>query len=520
VENCPGRVVLKKFIFLIFISTLFPFFGIAQYANHWINFNQTYYRIPIGKDGMYRLTYNDLQTAGFPVASVDPRFIQVFHRGAEQAITLQGQSDAQFNPGDYLEFYGQRNDGTRDALLYQPSSLQPHPYYNLFSDTTSYFLTWSAVPPAGKRMNSFSENNIGGIPKEAAHTDRKLSIYVSEYSGGNSIYNGEIQNTIFDEGEGWTDSYICTQNSGCLGVKDFVLSDMTNGVPAAGNPKLELLIVGRDGLNHQTQVYAGSNAGSLRLISTQNFVNFQTQLVTTDLNWSDIGTDGNLRVQVKALGVGGIRDRVSVSYIRVTFPHDFNLLGETSKLLQLRPNPSGKSYIEISNPGVALRIWDITDLNNVSTIGTNSASGILSAVVSNTLFARTLYVSSEIHTPSVHLVSFQQVNPSTCDYLIVTHASLFTAAQGYASYRASTAGGGFHPLTVTMDQLYNQFNYGETSPLAIYQFVKWMVETGSPKYLFLIGKGRDVSAGCQHPIWFTAPGCGAPDLYRRCLPAE
>src|SRR5882762_9406940 len=103
------RVVLKKFILLPFISVLFPLFGNAQYPNDWINFNQTYYRIPIGKDGIYRLTYNDLQSAGFPVASVDPRFLQVFYRGLEQAITVQGQSDAQFNPGDFLEFYGQRN---------------------------------------------------------------------------------------------------------------------------------------------------------------------------------------------------------------------------------------------------------------------------------------------------------------------------------------------------------------------------------------------------------------------------
>src|SRR5258706_3381317 len=147
--------------------------------------------MPIGKDAMYRLTYNDLQSAGFPVASVDPRFIQVFHRGLEQAITAQGQSDAQLNPGDYLEFYGQRNDGTRDALLYQSPSLQPHSYYNLFSDTTSYFLTWRSVPPAGKRMNSFNENNVGGIPKDASHGDQELIIYVNEYSGGKTISNGE-----------------------------------------------------------------------------------------------------------------------------------------------------------------------------------------------------------------------------------------------------------------------------------------------------------------------------------------
>src|SRR5258706_8814233 len=362
-------------------------------------------------------------------------------------------------------------------------------------------------------MNAFSENNIGGIPKEAAHTDQELSIYATEYSRGNSISNGEIQNTVFDEGEGWTDSYICTLNSGCLGLKDYGLSNITNGVPAQGNPKLELLIAGRDELSHQTQVYAGPNSGSLRLISTQNFINFQTQRVTTDLNWSDIGADGRMTVEVKALGVAGGRDKISGLYIRVTFPQDFNLAGQTQKWLRLHPNPSGKSYIEMSNPGAALKVWDITDPDNVSTIGTNSASGIWSAMVSNSLSDRTLYVSNEINIPSLHLVAFQPMAPPAFDYLIVTHTPLLAAAQTYASYRASTEGGGFHPLAVTMDQLYNQFNYGETSPLAIYQFVKWMVEKGPPKYLFLIGKGRDVSAGYErHPSGFTdlVPSAGLP----------
>ena len=59
-------------------------------------FNQQYYKIPVAKDGIYRLTYTDLQNAGFPVGSIDPRRIQIFHRGVEQRITVQGEGDAVF----------------------------------------------------------------------------------------------------------------------------------------------------------------------------------------------------------------------------------------------------------------------------------------------------------------------------------------------------------------------------------------------------------------------------------------
>ena len=71
-------------------------------------------------------------------------------------------------------------------------------------------------------------------------------------------------------------------------------------------------------------------------------------------------------------------------------------------------------------------------------------------------------------------------------------ASYSDVVKAYASYRASPEGGGYDTLVVTVDQLYNQFNYGETSSVGIYEFVKFMVNNGSPRYLFLIGKGRDV----------------------------
>src|SRR6478609_2191573 len=80
----------------------------AQFSNEWINYSQTYYKIPVSKNGIYKITYADLQFAGVPLGSIDPRRINIFHRGMEQAIFVQGQSDAQFDPADFIEFFGHR----------------------------------------------------------------------------------------------------------------------------------------------------------------------------------------------------------------------------------------------------------------------------------------------------------------------------------------------------------------------------------------------------------------------------
>src|SRR5688572_14896611 len=127
--------VVSAFFFL-FIT----FHAVCQYGNEWISFGQQYFKIPVGSDGLYRIPYQELVQAGFPVAA-DPKTFQLFHRGVEQAILVEGEGDGVFHSNDYIEFFGRRNDGTLDSTLYENSGHQPHRYYNLFSDTTSYFLT-------------------------------------------------------------------------------------------------------------------------------------------------------------------------------------------------------------------------------------------------------------------------------------------------------------------------------------------------------------------------------------------
>ncbi|MGE0587972.1 MAG: C25 family cysteine peptidase [Cyclobacteriaceae bacterium] len=491
--------VLRCLVALAMISCTYLAHG--QYANSWIDFNKEYYKVTLASDGAFRLTYSDLQNAGFPVGSVDPRRIQLYHRGIEQAIIVQGQADAQFNPSDYIEFYGRKNDGVTDTRLYSAPNLQPHTYYNLYSDTSAYFLTWSQALVQGKRMTNFSEVNVSAIPKDDYHNNERLSVYTNEYSTGNTV-SGVLQYTQFDEGEGWTGTTICIGNSGCTGQLDNTISNLTGGVVPGGDPQLELLMVGRDELSHMAEVYVGPNSGSLRLLTTKNFINYQTSKVDLPILWSDVSAGGQLAMRVKALGVGGARDRISVSYIKVTFPQDFNMASQASKVFQLITNPSNKSYIEITNPASGLTLWDITDPANVVTIGTAPAGPNTSAVVPNTNTSRKLFAKNNFSAPNIKKIKFRQVNPSSSNYLIISNKALMKPALGYSDpvkayggFRASAEGGGYDTLVVAMDQLYNQFNYGESSSSAIYEFVKFMVENGDPKYLFLIGKGLNVSAG-------------------------
>ena len=476
-------------------STVFAFFAFftlqqafAQYGNEWIHYNQSYYKIPVAKDGIYRLNYNDLQSAGFPVGSVDPRRIQIFHRGVEQRILVQGENDAVFNPADYIEFYGRKNDGTNEAELYQPASAQPHPYYSLYSDTTAYFLTVNAVAQLGLRMEPFSEINVGGLPAETFHTDRKLSVFTTEYSTG-MIYNTYLQNSFFDLGEGWTGNTFAQG-----GAFDYVVENIVNTVPGAGTPQVTVQVAGRADINHQVEILVGPTTAS-RVVGTASFYGVNVTTITASLNWTDIGADGKMTVRVRA---AASVERLSASYIKVDFPQSFNQASAAEKIFQLTPRAGNKSYVEIQNVPAGARLFDITDPANVVPIGTTSTT-TLNAIVPNTASSRKILSTTVTTTPAIRSVVFRNINPSLHDYIIISHQALMKPAGGYsnvvkdyAAYRASAAGGSYDTLVVNINQLYNQFNYGEISPLAIRRFMKFMIDGGDPQYLFLIGKGLDV----------------------------
>lgn len=488
----------------------------AQYGNEWIRFNQQYFKIPVANDGLYRLSYADLQAAGFPVSS-DARRIQLFHRGTEQAIKVQKANAGvqALEPGDYLEFYGEKNKGDSDVELYNPTSKQPHPYYNLYNDTTWYYLTFNPLAVLGKRMEETTEINVSGIPAESYHTDEKLLVLASQYNMG-ELSNDYIRYSFFETGEGWTGAELRTGE-----FADYTLTGLTNGSQANGLPQLEVMVVGRAQLSHQVQIAVGP-ASPTRVAGSGFFSDFDTYKITTPLAWSDIGADGKIIVRVTALGVVGGSDRLSASYIRITYPQAFNGGGATAKFFNLRENASAKSYIEITNAPAGSRLYDVTDRDNVRLLRTTTTA-TLNAVVPDTDAARKLLMASAPLVPTIRKTSFRNIIPADHNYIIISHPLLMrpggeytNPVKAYGAYRASQAGGGYDTLILPIQQVYEQFNYGEVSPLAIRRFMTFMVNEGDPKFLFLIGKGLDVAyAYHRYPSEYPAfkdlvPSYGSP----------
>lgn len=501
--------LITGFLFLL----LLPLSGFSQYGADWINYNQDYYKIPIVREGAYQFDYNTLLEAGLPLATIDSRTFRIYHRGNEVAIRVTGQADGRLNQGDVIQFLGKGNDGNSDTPLYVTPADQPHTYYNLFSDTTAYFLTWRLDGEQGKRMVDQSIiNNINNLPEETSYNSLKRNLYVNSASGGQS-YNpqNEVFKSAFDTGEGWSGSVFTA-------ATNFTINSINKQVRSDSPPEFKILLQGRNARDHQAEVFVGATATTLRSVGVVNFSGYGFTTLSTSLNWSDVNVSGEMIVRVVPQAASP--DRMSVSYIDLNYSKGFDMTDEPGNRLNLKSNTTNASFVKFQNINSSAQLYRIDNFNEPVLLRANKVGSELFTVIENTFNGADLYFQNQnFVTPSIQKVDFRSFSAINPDYVVISHKDLAGPAgdydnvvKAYASYRASQQGGSYDTLSVNVSELYNQFNYGETSPMALYRFTRFLAENKKTEYIFLIGKGLN---------WFhnyyrqtTTPA----DLYREFVP--
>lgn len=487
-----------------------PFLTRAQPAEtdpdptRWINYQQAYLKLLIAENGIYQLTVDELRQAGVPVQQINPTTLQLFHRGVEQALYVAGEADGRLDGTDFLQFYGQRNDGTPDSLLYRPFSAQPHRYYSLFSDTSAYFLTWSLTqsPGAGKRMTAYQDTTFAHLLPERYHWAEELRLFTDTYPGWAAGLPQKIEYSFYEAGEGYT---------GPIQHKDKpvgIAFQLSNPVADGPPPQLEVLLVGRDLTHHRVEVSVGPALARQSLLDSVRFLGYSNARIRHVFNWPAAGPNSAepLMVSTVSRGEAGSTDDYSVSYIGIRYPQQLTLSSQLQTLLRLVPNPAGRSLLNLTNAAPNTICWDISNPAAPVRVGTTALSAThIRLIVRNTQQERLLICTSQPRrVPSIQPVTFIDRRNRKPTFLIVSHGSLMepatpstvndrpNAVQAYARYRASTAGGGYDTLTVTMQHLFDQYSYGERHPLAIRRFARQMLQqsSGTVPYLLLIGRGR------------------------------
>ena len=508
-NNKCGRVVM---VVCLLMGSLLVRAQSGPVGNEWIVPGQQYYKVKIVKDGLYKLDYQYLTQAG--ISGVAPRQLQIWRRGREITRYVGGNT-AVLDPTTFLEFYAVHNDGRLDGELYKRASDQPHQLYNFYTDTASYFITWST----GATVRSGRDMAQPVVPAGTVHPYRMASqLYLHTEDVKDRNY-GLQPNSLYlpwvEPGEGYF--WIITSNYATntpVGVSqtafDAVDSTMRSTSQLGPAPAVEVMVFGVTELPHNTEVLVVPPSGPERSLGIIQYSGFNRGRRTFPILRSDINSSGKVVVRVKPQAGAPARDFFALCYVRVVAPQASRWFADRNSIaFQNDSLLSGPATYELDSIPATVAGFDVQDFYNVQRIAGTTVSATRRRFVFPNATAgtkRQLYLADEsrLRVPPLpaRRVYFRQINPAVPNFIIITHPQLMRPAAGvnnaalaYASYRANPGPGGtrYDTLMMTTFQVYDQFGYGDRSWLAMRHFGRWLAASSSPtgtnRYLLLLGKG-------------------------------
>jgi len=478
--------MLRSTLYLCFLLLFCSTFSVAQDSNAWIDYSKPYFRIPIVKKGVYRLSYQELKTAGMPTG-VNPQGFQLFRRGKEQAIFVQGESDATFDEGDFVEFYAEPNDGKADSSLYIPAKAQPHAYFPLYSDTAVYFLTYQNATLKGKRMQVLSSSSQQTAKPLTFHEEEIVQVMATTFSSGMMYPIGIREEGVvfshFDTGEGY---FSTPQSTGVPFESSFVLSQFQKNTDLT--PTFTGQLVGITPDAHQVEWRVGS-----RILGNSSWENYETPTFQQTLRSDDFTSN---KLSISTLSKDGYTKAYSLAYLKLTYPQGLDLVGAKEKNFHFWAKETSSAVLQ--NVPTSALVYDISDLGEVKKLkGLQNGTNLTLSLIGKDN-RQEIYVTDQVQKVvfPIQKIAFRALSKKA-NYLIISHPKLMRSVASsanpvreYAAYRASEAGGKYDTLVVTVQELYDQFNYGELSPLAIKQFLAYMYNVGNPQQVFIIGTSQ------------------------------
>ncbi len=465
-------------LFLLFFE------GFSQQLGYeWIEPGQTYKKLQVAEDGIYRIFASQLSLP----ANVNPQNIHIYFRGQEIPFYLYNTGDLNaWDSGDFIEFYAQKNDGKTEARMYRNSytyltdpSLQPDSLYSLYSDTAAYFLTWKNTPSTKAQI--YNNSTYTGTQKTFLEKMHRIAFHSTFFKGagpGISTGLGFFKNPVWTTSEGYTSSYINSSFSQNISLNKFV----NTGTPL----KVQWRLAGigyqqAERTQHQAQVNINGNITNIQrqgiFIQTYETSIAPTNSVSFSLNVSN----GNFLM----------------NWIHIFYSRSTDLSGE-KELKFLLNNPAGQEFwIEFTNIPFAnsfdnLIVWDISSQTKI--VGTRSGNSVK---VRFPKFAGTheffLILESEVKTPRIKEANISYLNSPNNDYdfIIITSRDLKSSALEYKTYRDTNTVNPQKTLVVTNEEIFDEFGYGSPSALAIRNFIQTAYTRWSspPRFVLLWGKG-------------------------------
>jgi hypothetical protein len=453
-------------------------YSLPDTTGNWIDYNSTYLKLGVGKDGVYRITKSFLLLSGVPVTTVDPRTFKLFESGKEIKIFVKGQDDGSFDDNDFMEFWGHKNYPAISHRIINGDNQEYNEYLNRYTDSTFYFLTWNQGN--GKRPDTIDVGTIG-ITDTIIYFSKLLHSEVNQYFDFNNIDEIANQTPNWNKNKTWYQHTLITSRT-----YNFLLDEIYPNKNANVFAK--------------TVSWASSiptNSHQVRLLINNVFIDSNSvdrfkQLLLTGEIYSLNLLNGSNQIKLENIPNGSSPNGLLTDWLEIEYPRNLKLLNDSLYFKISNDVSAGLKILKIGNATQSsYRIYKVKpDFQIINNYNVSS---------SNLFFADTVSPGDEYYVisgerniaPKFYYVknfgNLRSINKQT-DYISITHPKFLSAAQNYVQSIA-----GLYNLSTSaynVQDIFDEFAFGYPYPEAIRLFANVLynnVQTPKPSFLTLIG---------------------------------
>ena len=418
--------------------------------------NNNRLRIEIKKDGIYRLSYNDLIDAGVNAGTIDPHTFQLFNRDKEVAIKLVSKLPYRFTTGDCLEFYAQ--------------GISTH-----FTDTNVYWLSWGDV--VGKRVTRVN----GRVAK-----GKRLNSF-------NEVLRVEENHLMWDGmPEAPEKDYWFWEKITAPLTKNYALT-VPSPVAGQANATVRVGYRGRSTPsphpNHHTRISLnGTQVNDKKWDGDTEYVQQATLppgLLANGTNTLTLAAPGDTKAFPDIFYFNWVEVRYARNFLAVDDMLPFSLQG------------NGKYRVEVKGLSKSsVKIYEVTDPFGVREV-------VSFPVRTDGSFYRAEFEDSIAGSKNYHVATVSAIakpyktklwqpadmnsTSNGADLIVITADEFRSAVEPLCTFHQNQ---GLRVKLVSVEDIYNEFNHGIIDPAAIRDFLKAAYERWqqpAPSYVLLVG---------------------------------
>jgi hypothetical protein len=483
------KIIFPKFFAAIFLLLMGLGAAAQTYNNEWIDYSKTYYKFKVGGYGLYRIPASLLTSAN--LNGVPGQNFQLYRNGKEVPIFVTNNGN--FGPSDYIEFWGQPNDGVPDRPLYRNAASQHTTHFSLETDTAVYFLTYTSTSTPFHYTDYPNNAATSTLPVEPYFMSTVGDYFKSAINPGFAQVVGEyIYSSSYDVGEFWA--------SGPIGPGGPLTDGAIGGLNVYSAGPAASVKFGMTGNADNPRTVQFAVNGTVLADTVMN--SFNDLLTTRQVPLSILSSNSATASFINNSTVS--TDRMVASFYELTYPRTFNFSGQPQSGFQLPARAQGYllNITNFATAGPNPVLYDVA--NGLRYTGIVSGGVVSFAIPGSSADMNFVLVNEDPAT--VHMVTtltgknfLNLTNTANQgNYLIISHPMLYTGSNGnnpvndYLAYRSSASGGAFDAQKYEIDELVDQFAFGiKKHPLAIQNFLRYARAkfTIKPQFVLLIGHG-------------------------------